>query len=112
MFTSILNTLKNLNILSYFKLENGHTIVLANKQGDLANISTCVKTGSLNERFGIDLPTEDFQTVGGYIFGLQGREPEIGDEIEANDIKMKVENIVKAILYKEDGFVDQFASEE
>ena len=71
----------------------------------------------LNERFGIDLPTEDFQTIGGYIFGLLGREPEIGDEVEANDIKMKVENmeghkIVRAILYKEDGFVDQFASEE
>lgn len=32
-----------------FKLENGHTIVIANKQGDLANISTWVKTGSLNE---------------------------------------------------------------
>ncbi len=32
-----------------FKLENGHTIVLANKSGDLANISTWVKTGSLNE---------------------------------------------------------------
>lgn len=32
-----------------FKLENGHTIVLANKHGDLANISTWVKTGSLNE---------------------------------------------------------------
>ena len=71
----------------------------------------------LNERFGLDLPTEDFQTIGGYIFGLLGREPEIGDEVEANDIKMKVENmdghkIVRAILYKEDGFVDQFASEE
>jgi len=71
----------------------------------------------LNERFGLDLPTEDFQTIGGYIFGLLGREPEIGDEVEANDIKMKVENmdghkIVRAILYKEDGFVDRFASEE
>lgn len=32
-----------------FKLENGHTIVIANKEGDLANISTWVKTGSLNE---------------------------------------------------------------
>jgi len=32
-----------------FKLENGHTIVIANKQGNLANISTWVKTGSLNE---------------------------------------------------------------
>lgn len=32
-----------------FKLENGHTIVIANKHGDLANISTWVKTGSINE---------------------------------------------------------------
>ena len=71
----------------------------------------------LNERFGLDLPTEDFQTIGGYIFGLLGREPEIGDEVEANDMKMKVENmeghkIIRAILYKEDGFIDQFAAEE
>lgn len=71
----------------------------------------------LNERFGLDIPTEDFQTIGGYIFGLLGREPEIGDEVEANDILMKVENmeghkIVRAILHKEDGFVDQFSVEE
>lgn len=32
-----------------FKLENGHTIVIANKHGELGNISTWVKTGSLNE---------------------------------------------------------------
>jgi len=71
----------------------------------------------LNEKFGLDLPTEDFQTIGGYIFGLLGREPEIGDEIENNEIKMKVESmdghkIVRAILYKEDGFVDQTPPEE
>lgn len=32
-----------------FKLENGHTIVIAYKKGGLANISTWVGTGSLNE---------------------------------------------------------------
>lgn len=32
-----------------FKLANGHTIVIANKKGDLLNISTWVKTGSINE---------------------------------------------------------------
>jgi cation diffusion facilitator family transporter len=71
----------------------------------------------LNERFGLDFPTEDFQTIGGYIFGLLGREPEVGDEVEANDIKMKVESmdghkIVRAVLFKEDGFVDSFTQEE
>ncbi len=29
--------------------ENGHTIVLAHKEGDMANVSTWVKTGSINE---------------------------------------------------------------
>lgn len=32
-----------------YKRENGHTIVLAHKEGDLANVSTWVKTGSINE---------------------------------------------------------------
>lgn len=32
-----------------FNLDNGHTVVIANKQGDLANISTWVRTGSINE---------------------------------------------------------------
>ena len=32
-----------------FKRDNGHTIVLAHKEGDLVNVSTWVKTGSINE---------------------------------------------------------------
>lgn len=32
-----------------FKLENGHTIILANKDGGLVNVSSWVKTGSINE---------------------------------------------------------------
>lgn len=70
----------------------------------------------LNERFNLDLPTEDFQTIGGYVFGLVGREPEVGDEVEANGIDMKVESmdghkIVRVILHSNDAFVDKFATE-
>lgn len=32
-----------------YKLDNGHTIVLAHKEGGLVNISSWVKTGSINE---------------------------------------------------------------
>ena len=32
-----------------YERENGHKIVLAHKEGDLANVSTWVKTGSINE---------------------------------------------------------------
>lgn len=71
----------------------------------------------LNERFNLDLPTEDFQTIGGYVFGLVGREPEIGDEVDANGMTMKVESmdghkITRLILYKESGFTDKLALEK
>lgn len=32
-----------------YERENGHTIVLAHKEGEMANVSTWVKTGSINE---------------------------------------------------------------
>lgn len=32
-----------------YKLENGHTIILAHKEGGLVNVSSWVKTGSINE---------------------------------------------------------------
>ena len=32
-----------------YTLENGHTIVLAHKEGGLVNVSSWVKTGSINE---------------------------------------------------------------
>ena len=32
----------------------------------------------LNERLGLSLPHEDFDTVGGFVFGLLGRQPEAG----------------------------------
>ncbi len=71
----------------------------------------------INERFNLDLPTEDFQTIGGYVFGLLGREPEIDDEVETDGLKMIVEEteghkIIRVKLIKPDGFVDNQAIEE
>src|SRR5690606_10716723 len=36
----------------------------------------------VNERFGLEIPEEDFDTIGGYIFGSLGRVPVAGDSIE------------------------------
>lgn len=36
---------------------------------------------AFNERFEMDLPDEDYDTVGGYVFGVLGRIPEPGDEV-------------------------------
>src|SRR5690606_10299386 len=36
----------------------------------------------VNERYGLALPEEDYDTIGGYIFGALGRVPEPGDQID------------------------------
>jgi putative hemolysin len=39
----------------------------------------------VNARLGTHLPTEDFETIGGYTVGLFGRLPKEGEEVEAAD---------------------------
>ena len=49
--------------------------------------TACGSTGSFpieefNERFGCSLSDEDYNTVGGYVFGELGRAPQQGDRVE------------------------------
>jgi magnesium and cobalt exporter, CNNM family len=43
-----------------------------------------------NQQFHRDLPIEDYHTVGGFVFGLLGRAPERGDEVEYDGTRFKV----------------------
>jgi putative hemolysin len=43
-----------------------------------------------NEQFGTDLPIEDYHTVAGFVFGLIGRAPEGGDEVEHDGVCFRV----------------------
>jgi CBS domain containing-hemolysin-like protein len=45
----------------------------------------------VNELFGLELDEDDYHTIGGYVFGILGRRPEIGDEVEAPGCRLKVE---------------------
>ena len=40
--------------------------------------------GELNERFGLEVPDDEFMTIGGFIFGALGRVPMPGDRITAS----------------------------
>jgi CBS domain containing-hemolysin-like protein len=40
-----------------------------------------VAIGEVNERFGLELPEEDFDTIGGFVFGELGRMPVAGDQV-------------------------------
>jgi cation diffusion facilitator family transporter len=44
----------------------------------------------LNEAFNLNIPTDEFKTVGGYVFGQLGREPELGDKVQFEDLTLEV----------------------
>ena len=43
-----------------------------------------------NEQFNRSLPIEDYHTIGGFVFGMLGRAPEPGDEVEYDGVHFKV----------------------
>jgi putative hemolysin len=48
----------------------------------------------VNAKLGTDLPTEDFETIGGYTVGLFGRLPHDGEEIDANEhVRLRVDRM-------------------
>jgi CBS domain containing-hemolysin-like protein len=47
----------------------------------------------VNEYFELDLPHEDFDTIGGYVLGALGRPPEPGDTIEADGVTLHVKSV-------------------
>ena len=45
----------------------------------------------LNEHLGLDLPHDDFDTVGGFVFGHLGRQPEEGESVHYEGLEFVVE---------------------
>ncbi|MDD3238112.1 MAG: cation diffusion facilitator family transporter [Candidatus Gastranaerophilales bacterium] len=81
------------------------------------NVSSQIDIDDMNERFDLDIPNEDFQTLGGYVFGLLGKEPEIGNIVEDRNITYKVieldgRRISRVIMHKNTPFIDALEKEE
>jgi putative hemolysin len=53
-------------------------------------ISGTFPIDDFNEQFEMSLPIEDYHTVGGYVFGMLGRAPEVGDVVEDAGLRFKV----------------------
>lgn len=47
--------------------------------------------GDINERFSLRLPEEEADTIGGFIFGLLGRQAQEGDEVFYEQVRFRVE---------------------
>ncbi len=72
------------------ELEFEHT-----PEGDV-RIDGGMSIGDVNDRFGLRLPEEEFDTLGGYVFGRLGRIPRVGDVVHApgldhDDAELRVE---------------------
>jgi cation diffusion facilitator family transporter len=71
----------------------------------------------LNERYGLSIPDEEFNTIGGFVFGLFGREPLIGDSIPFEDLlftvlEMDGHRVDKVLLEGVSPFVSKEEEEE
>jgi CBS domain containing-hemolysin-like protein len=60
---------------------------------DLFAVDGRIPITDVNDRFELDLPHEDFDTIGGYILGSLGRPPETGDTVEADGVTMQVKSV-------------------
>jgi CBS domain containing-hemolysin-like protein len=60
---------------------------------DLYAVDGRIPIIDVNERFDLDLPHEDFDTIGGYVLGSLGRPPETGDTVEADGATMQVKSV-------------------
>jgi putative hemolysin len=53
-------------------------------------VSGTFPVDDFNEQFETRLPVEDYHTLGGFVFGLLGRAPELGDEVEHEGMRFRV----------------------
>ncbi|MEP6621597.1 MAG: hemolysin family protein [bacterium] len=58
-------------------------VVPAVSTGSDVLIAGSMNIGELNERFELELPDNEYTTIGGYVFGAIGRLPVIGDRVQA-----------------------------
>jgi CBS domain containing-hemolysin-like protein len=59
-------------------------LVDARGSGSEVLIAGSMNIDEMNERFGLDVPDDEYTTIGGYVFGALGRLPVVGDRVTAS----------------------------
>jgi putative hemolysin len=71
-------------------IDEQEPIAIVNEREAVVEAGTNIE--DVNARLGTDLPTEDFETIGGYTVGLFGRLPKEGEEVEGADhVRLRVD---------------------
>ena len=59
------------------------------------SVEGAMKLDDLNDRLGLELESEDYDSVGGLVIGLLDHLPEEGEEVTDNGIRFVVESVDK-----------------
>ncbi len=54
-----------------------------------------ISIDKINELLNIEIPENDFETLGGFIYDLMGRVPQKGEKLEYQQLQMTIERVVK-----------------
>jgi len=54
-----------------------------------------ISIGKINEILNIEIPEDDFETLGGFIYDLMGRVPNKNETIEYKNVQITVEQVIK-----------------
>jgi CBS domain containing-hemolysin-like protein len=60
---------------------------------DRIRVDAKMPIDEINELLDVDLPHEEWDTVGGLVFGLTGRVPEVGESVRFDSLEFKTERV-------------------
>src|SRR6266550_5289569 len=60
---------------------------------DTVRIDGTFPIDDFNEQFDVNLPQEDYHTVAGFVFGQLGRAAEVGDQVEHERLRFRVDEV-------------------
>lgn len=76
-------------------LQDEFEAIEAEKEVEIIDESTFIVSGStgideVNELIGVNLESEEFNTIGGFLFGLFGRLPKVGEQLRYQGLKFLI----------------------
>lgn len=75
-------------------------------------IDARVELDEVNEKLGVGITDEQFNTLGGHVFGVLGREPKVGDEVATDRYILRVEEADRHRILKLKLIMKELPSEQ
>lgn len=77
------------DIMDEYDVEEPATTQIIDENTSIVDARTPIS--EINEQLGLQLPEEEFDTIGGFVFGLFGTQPKEGQKVEYNSLDFIVE---------------------